>query len=129
MNVADALRADPDLSDREIARRLHVGRGAVGNIRRQLTEAGDLTTAASHESPLTQLGDLLRAARRRGEPFATAWPQALQALHYPHAPDDAAQYRNALRATIDGWHDAYDRRPPTDTHAAAGNLTGLGLGA
>ena len=61
---------------------------------------------------------LILARRRRvfGEPFATAWPKALQALgirpgRRPRVDDYAA---TALVRTAEAWQAGYERLPPPE---------------
>jgi hypothetical protein len=66
--------------------------------------------------PPELLVGLLADARRRGEPFASTWPDAVAIV----ATDPA--WRDALNATRRAWERAYDRVPATAAERAVSLL-------
>jgi hypothetical protein len=67
-------------------------------------------------SPAARLVELLADARRAGEPFAVAWPAALQRALA--GADDADAWCEALQATSEAWAAAWERRPTSRAQRA-----------
>jgi hypothetical protein len=61
--------------------------------------------------PLDVLREELAAARRRGEPFETAFPAARNLALEAATLAERGQWVVALQGTRTAWMDAYDRRP------------------
>jgi len=64
-------------------------------------------------TPATEIGQLLAAARRAGEPFSSAWPAAVARALASVQGDEREQWAGALRATGPAWQAAWERRPAT----------------
>jgi hypothetical protein len=65
-----------------------------------------------------RLGQDLAAARRRGEPFESAWPVAVEHALVGQRGDERAQWRAALADTRPAWLAAFERRPATRAQRA-----------
>jgi hypothetical protein len=61
--------------------------------------------------PVSTLGDQLADARRSGESFETAWPDALAAaLGAARFQRERYEWANVLADTIGAWRSAFERR-------------------
>lgn len=67
-------------------------------------------------NPAADLMRLLADARRRGEDFPSAWPEAVAAALRGLPAPDRPGWRDALTATADAWEASFDRQP-ADTPA------------
>ena len=79
-------------------------------------------------SELAAVREHLPEARRRGEPFDSAWAGALHSLprvpaNYSSAERDAVL--GALDQTAEAWRDAYEGRPAPRNEQAAARLQSL----
>jgi hypothetical protein len=63
-------------------------------------------------SPATVLVEQLAAARRRGESFADAWPDALAAaLAAEPTRWERTEWRRVLGGMVETWREAFERVP------------------
>lgn len=65
-----------------------------------------------------RLGQDLADARRRGEPFEAAWPEAVKRATAGQRTDDRQAWASAFTATRDAWASAWERRPATRAQRA-----------
>jgi hypothetical protein len=60
------------------------------------------------------LFDRLTAARREGQAFEAAWPDALAAaLQTAETGRERTEWTEALRGTVESWREAWERRSPS----------------
>jgi formyltetrahydrofolate hydrolase len=61
-------------------------------------------------TPAERLRHHLTAARERGEPFDTAWANAMKARVVPYN-NSRSLWLSAFESSREEWHAAYERRP------------------
>jgi hypothetical protein len=81
---------------------------------------GSQTTPPVNMSPAAILTERLADARRNGESYAQAWPDALSAALAPvPTNDERGEWADVLGSMVLTWRSAFERRPAASRPEAA----------